>query len=90
MPLFYLWGGRARRQVGCGWFAVWFIGILLSAFRRVFLKQRNKLLCILPVIYNAAFSQKAWFQHDKPNLVPMTKSAHKEKTPDKKDVFLSP
>ena len=79
MPLFYLRGGRARRQVGCGWFVIWRIGILLSAFRRVFLTQQNKLLCILPVIYNAAFSQKAWFQHDKSKFVPMTKPAHKEK-----------
>ena len=87
MPLFYLRGGRARRQVGCGWFAVWCIGILLSAFRRVFLKQRNKLLCILSVIYNAAILQKAWFQHDKPEFVPMTKPAHKEKTPEKRASF---
>ena len=39
-------------------------------------------------IYNAAILQKAWFRHDRPKIVPMTKSAHKEKTPDKKSVFL--
>ena len=83
MPLFYLWGIRARRQVGCDWLAVWCIGILLSALRRVFLKQQNKLLCIAFCICNAAFFQKAWFRHDKPKSVPMTKPAHKEKTPDK-------
>ena len=49
MPLFYLRGGRARRQVCGGWLAVWFIDFILSAFRRVFLKQQNS--CYVLLLY---------------------------------------
>jgi len=50
MPLFYLRGGRARRQVCGGWLAVWFIDFILSAFRRVLLKQQNSCY-VLPSVY---------------------------------------
>ena len=46
MPLFYLRGGRARRQVGGGWLVVCCMGILLSAFRRDVLKRKPKICSV--------------------------------------------